>query len=325
MSTATALTTIPAETALQVFSTDQGLEPYLAKIRAEIDAFVPDVTTKKGRDEIASIAHSVARSKTYLDGVGKELVAELKELPKKIDASRKTMRDTLDAWKEEVRKPLTDWEAAEQARIDSHKRGIERLLHLTSDLLSLDAAELQNCIATAEAVELGEHWQEFATEAAVAKDRTLAALREQLVKRQHYEAEQAELARLRAEAAERERLEHEAEIARAAAEQAAQAERDAAARRERELQLQAEQAQRQAAEAELRAQRATEAERQRIEREAQAEREETARREADKAHKARLNREALQAFVQGGLDQATAKTVVTLIAQGRIPHISISY
>lgn len=343
MSTATALTTIPTETALQVFSTEQGLEPYLAKIRAEIDAFVPDVSTKKGRDEIASIAHSVARSKTYLDGVGKELVAELKELPKKIDASRKTMRDTLDAWKDEVRQPLTNWEAAEQTRIDGHKRSIERLLHLTSDLHSLDAAELQSCIATAEAVELGEHWQEFTTEAAVAKDRTLTALREQLGQRQRYEAEQAELARLRDEKAARDRQDEQDRIAREAAERAtreaeqrAQAERDAAAkreaeakaaaeRRELELQLQAEQAQRQAAEAEQRAQRAAEAERQRIEREAQAEREATARREADKAHKARVNREALQAFMQGGLDQATAKAAVTLIAQSRIPHISISY
>jgi len=68
----------PKETALQVFQAANGLDPYLQQIRAEIDAFVPDVSTKKGRDAIASIAHKVARSKTALDNVGKELVAELR-------------------------------------------------------------------------------------------------------------------------------------------------------------------------------------------------------------------------------------------------------
>lgn len=68
----------PKETALQVYSSANGLDPFLQKIREEIDGFVPDVTTRKGREAIASIAYKVARSKTALDNVGKELVAELK-------------------------------------------------------------------------------------------------------------------------------------------------------------------------------------------------------------------------------------------------------
>ena len=35
----------PKETALQVYSAPQGLDPYLAKIKEELDAFVPDVST----------------------------------------------------------------------------------------------------------------------------------------------------------------------------------------------------------------------------------------------------------------------------------------
>ncbi|MGE8634996.1 MAG: hypothetical protein ACN6P8_15775, partial [Achromobacter piechaudii] len=60
MSETTDLIEIPKANALEVFSADQGLAPYMAKIRAEIDAFVPDVSTKRGRDAIASIAHKVA-------------------------------------------------------------------------------------------------------------------------------------------------------------------------------------------------------------------------------------------------------------------------
>lgn len=87
----TEVATIPTkENALTVFSAAQGLDPYLAQIRAEIDGFTPDISTRKGRDAIASIAYKVARSKTALDNVGKELVAELKDIPKKIDAERKS-------------------------------------------------------------------------------------------------------------------------------------------------------------------------------------------------------------------------------------------
>ncbi|EES5368095.1 cell envelope biogenesis protein TolA, partial [Escherichia coli] len=38
-------------------------------------SFVPDITTAKGRKEIAYLAYKVAQTKTYLDGLGKDLVA----------------------------------------------------------------------------------------------------------------------------------------------------------------------------------------------------------------------------------------------------------
>src|SRR3546814_10114176 len=96
-------------------------------VRAEIDGFSGDVQTKKGRDAIASIAYKVAKSKTYLDGVGKELTDSAKELPKKIDATRKLVRDTLDAWKDEVRTPLTEWEQAEESRVAAIKMMLAEL------------------------------------------------------------------------------------------------------------------------------------------------------------------------------------------------------
>jgi hypothetical protein len=43
------------------------------------------------------MAYKVARSKTALDDGGKKLVADLKQIPKKIDAERKRVRDPLDA------------------------------------------------------------------------------------------------------------------------------------------------------------------------------------------------------------------------------------
>ncbi|MFL4218724.1 hypothetical protein LES20_20130 [Pseudomonas aeruginosa] len=355
MSAETQLVEVPAkETALQVYSAANGLDPFLAKIREEIDGFVPDVTTRKGREAIASIAYKVARSKTALDNVGKELVAELKEVPKKIDAERKRMRDLLDSWQAEVRKPLTEWEEAEEARVSKHKAGIEWFRSRPDENRYSDSAQIRAAIAEVQAVKIGDPWQEFEAEALRAKANALEALSGHLASRERHEAEQAELARLRAEAAAREQKEREERIARQAAEQArrqeeakAQAERDAAVRREAEaqaaaerreleLKLQAQQAEREKLEAQQRAEQAERDAQRRAEEAAAQERQrqaderarierEAAAREADKAHKKAINNEALAAFVAGGMDESSARRAVTLIAQRKIPGVHIYY
>ncbi len=344
----------PKETAMQVFQAPNGLEPYLQKIRDEIDAFVPDVTTRKGRDAIASIAYKVARSKTALDNVGKELVAELKEIPKKIDAERKRMRDKLDAWQEEVRRPLNEWQAAEDARIDRHNDRLNWLKTLADDLGELSSLHIKGLIAEAEGMQLGAHWEEFEAEAGSTKDRVLTTLRATLQKREQFEAEQAELARLRREADERAEADRirlaqeqavEAERQRVAQEQ--QAERDAAARREQELVDQAaaqqraiEQAEANRIAAEQRAEQERQAAERRAEEAAERARQDERRRadaaaaeivrqqearERDKNHRASINRAALEAFIAGGMTEECAKQAITLIAQRKIPNINISY
>lgn len=243
MSASTELAVVPPqETALAVYSTEKGLEPWLQVVRSKIDGFTPDISTRKGREAIASMAYAVARSKTALDDVGKKLVADLKEVPKKIDAERKRVRDTLEAWQEEVRRPLNEWQAAEDARVDKHNSAIERIRLTAIDLDGITAEDLADRVAQLEAIALGEGWKEFEAEAARAKDKALVILRAALTARRQYEADQAELARRRAEDELREQQEREARFAREAeeralreAEQRAQAEREAAARREQEL------------------------------------------------------------------------------------------
>ena len=344
----------PKETALAVYSAPQGLDPYLTKIKDELDAFVPDVSTKKGRDAIASIAYKVAKGKTALDNIGKELVADLKDVPKKIDAERKRMRDLLDQWKDEVRAPLTAWEEAEAAREARHKAGIEWFQLRAKEHHDLDSTELRATLAEVDARAVDESWQEFEAEAHRAKSKAMEALTSALAAREKLEAEQAELAKLRAEAAAREQKDREERIAREAAERAqreaeakAQAEREAtikreadaqaaAERRELELKLQAERAEREKAEAiqreqqakadaERQAAEAVAAEQRRVAAQAAADAKEAERRERDKAHKTAINRAALDAFVTGGMTEECAKLAVTLIAKKAIPAVSITY
>lgn len=358
--------TIPSkENALTVFSAAQGLDPYLAKIREEIDGFVPDITTKKGREAIASIAHKVARSKTTLDNIGKELVAELKDVPKKIDAERKRMRDLLDAWKDEVRKPLDEWQAAEDARIDKLQNGIDWFNLRATENADLDSTEMKASIAEVERIVVGEKWEEFEAEAHRAKAKAIESLNAALVKREAYEAEQAELAKLRADAEAQAQREREAQIAREAeerakaeAERAAQAEREAVARREQEataaaekreleLKLKAEQAERQAAQAkadQLAAEQKAEHDRiAAVNRQAaaveQARLDELARqkaaadeilrqqqiREADTKHKGKIMRAAKEAIMSMNVSEELAKAIVLKIARGEVPNIVINF
>jgi len=341
------LVTVPAkDTALEVFKTEQGLDPYLQSIRAEVDRFnesPPSLETAKGRQAYASMAHKIARSKTAIDNVGKELVADLKQLPKTIDAERKRWRDTLDSWKDEVRGPLNEWEEAEEARKARHGQAVDLLRWAAVDLDDLGSSELDGRLANAEATKIDESWEEYEAEAHRVKEVTVSTLRAALDRQKKYETEQAELARLRAEQEERERKEREARIAKEAedrarreAEQAAQAEREAAARREQEAKAEAERKEREYQEGLEKAKREAEDERQRIqqehERKEQArldaerrEREEAAQRQANKDHRAKVNRAAMQAMIDGGMPEDCAKQAVTLIARGEVPGVVIQY
>jgi hypothetical protein len=66
-------------------------------------------------------------------------------------------------------------------------------------------------------------------------------------------------------------------------------------------------------------------ERERVERENKAAADALAAREADKQHKGRINREILKAFIGAGFDEATGKSIIELIAKGKVPHVGIQY
>ena len=329
----------------------------------KFQAALPGLATIKDRALYASMAHKIARSKTALDAVGKSLSAAQKEVPKKIDAERKRVWGLLEVWQKEVRQPLDDWQAAEDARVDEHQAGLEHLGKASTEGAS--AAMIKSLIQDLDEVAIGDDWQEFEAEARQVKAASIATMTAALVIQEKHEAEQAELERLRAEFEARSKQDEHDRIAKAAAESAtreaeqrAQAERDASAQRERDaaaaarqretdLQLQAERAERLAEQAERNriaseqqaAQDKADAERRQaeaVERAAQAERQrhtdEQARiqreakvREANVAHKTKINRAALEAFIAEGMPAECAKQAVILIAQRKIPSVTIAY
>ncbi|EML4892829.1 hypothetical protein RJR06_005180 [Klebsiella oxytoca] len=299
-----------------------GLDAYLEQIRQAVNE-VPDLTTKKGRDRVASLAAQVSRSKTAIEKPGREYLKRLKEAVRPAEAEIKRFVDACDELRDATRKPLTEWEA-EQDRIK--------------------AEEAMNALH-AEALAMNEEF-----------DRQLAARIESdheiaLLMNDAFDREQAD----KVAEAERQRIAHEEEIKRLAAaaaarevEQRAQREREEAALREAALKAQAEQAERdriaaqRKAEADKRA--AVEAERRkaqeqadRIRREAEQREQarlaeekrkadEQARREADVKHRKTVGTDIVKALVANtSLTRDQAIEVLTAIKDGNIPHTGISY
>jgi colicin import membrane protein len=340
-----------------VYSEPNGIETLIANLEAKVRAVPTDISTPAGRTAIKSLAHQVARSKTALDEMGKDLVADLKKQTGAVDAERKKVRDRLDALRDEVRKPVDDFEAAEKKRCEDHEAAVQAMLALLQFDGEPKFSAVVDRIATLADL-YNREWQEFASRAKAIHGTALAGLaakRDAAIER---EEEEAELARLHAEQVAREQQEREDRIA---AEAAAKATRDAevkAAREAQETAARAAEAQRKAdqerADAVARAEKAErdakaasakasqdkkdaaakaerdrlaviETERQRVADVAAAEAAETARRESDKAHRKAINSEALAALVAAGLTIEQGVLAITAIVRGAVPHIRISY
>ncbi len=272
----------------------------------------------------------MAKTKTYLDGLGKDLVTEYKEVPKKIDASRKTVRDRLDALKEKVLLPKLEYEA-EQERIAAEA---------AYAAMWQEAHEMDASITAERAEKLAER---------IAADHEMALLMNDAFDRD---------AKAKADEIERLRKAHEEFIAQQAAEKAKReveekAKRDieAAEQREREAKLAQERAEQKAeqdkkdaaAKAEREKQDAIAAEKlkaqeeaERVQREAKQKEDarlaeekrvadEAAKRAADVEHRRTINRQAVADLIANGLPEDCAQKCVAAIAKNLISSVRITY
>ena len=113
------------------FTKGENVEPLLAQIEAEAKAFVPDASTEKGRKVIKAFITKLKKSRTYLEGHGKDLAAEYKAIPKEIDANRRKIKEFLLGLEEVTRAPLTEYEDKLKQVADDQLANYEHLKSLT--------------------------------------------------------------------------------------------------------------------------------------------------------------------------------------------------
>ncbi|MDH2664770.1 hypothetical protein QDR98_02090 [Acinetobacter baumannii] len=319
------------------FAKRGGTHELYERVAQEVRSHVPDVSTKKGRDAIGSLALKISKSKTLIEKCGKELVAEQKAQIKVIDDDRISIVKKFDLLRDEILAPRDAWEKAEEDRVAKHTGAIRAIRSLYDEnTVNQEAHVIKGYVFDIEKLEIDSTFEEFEQEAKLAKLETLEKLRTALTTREKYEAEQAELERLRQAEILRQQQEREAQIAREAAEKATrEAEEKARFEAERVQREKAEAEQREArlkAEkeaAELRAQHAAEAERKRLEAEQaaklEAERQAEEARQANQAHRKKICNEALKGLLALGIDEAKSKEILQAINKGLVPHVSIKF
>lgn len=334
-----------------------GLDGYYQTIREQVMSEVPDLTTKKGIARVKSLAAMVSSSKVAVEKPGREYLKQLKEMPKVIEATLRDWNQKMDALRDEVRKPVTEMEEAEKARIVALELRVNEIKQI-GDLITtdLDSFALSNLSDSLNKILIDDSFQEFIEVAQHAKANVESKLQQFLSVRIQFEEGQKELARLRLEQEERDRIQREKDIAdqaRREAEQKAMREKLEAEQRERaakDAQLKAEQdayelqqkLEQERKDALLRQQQAVEqaAERERqrqieeqnkIKYEAEQARIQEEIKAADVEHRKKVNNEILTDLIAAakakGIDLSVdaAKGIVSSIATGKIRHTAIKY
>lgn len=161
---------------VELYADRRKISTLLDDIGCQAHSVEHDVSTVKGRALIAGTAYKVARSKTYLDGLGKELVSVIKQQAAAVDAERKYIRDTLDELRDSIRRPLDEWEEADEARKAAHQSRLASLNQLAASILdtptNIDAkiAQLNTLV--------DYQWEEFSQQAEIKSAIILKSLEE---------------------------------------------------------------------------------------------------------------------------------------------------
>lgn len=316
------LVVIEPKNVLTLFTETDQLEEIIKQVEMEVATFEHDLSNDARRKKTASLARKVASTKTYLDGLGKDLVADWKAKSKAVDANRKMMRDRMDELRDKARKPLTDWEE-EQKRIEEENRLAEEAEKLRQQVeADHEIALLLNEKFDRELEEKRKAEEEAERQRKEAEEKARIERERQIAEEARIKAEQE--AKEREERLERERKE--------AIQREEQAKRDAiAAEERRKAQEEENERQRKIAEekakrdAEEAAERARQAEIQRQHEEQERQRKEQEQREANKRHIGVIRKAAKESLMALGLDEEKAKEIVLAIHNGQVANVKINY
>ena len=348
----TEVTTLPS---LPAAYTAESLEDLFAKVKAEVEAHVPDIETVEGRKHIKALAAKISSSKTAIDKPLRDYLREIKSLPKVVEKNARESVERFDALRDATLKPLNDAQEHQDAIIAR----MDEIVRLCSqDGLHSNVVRLLAYEVAAVDVET-TFWPELIKKAKASVEGAMSATNATLNRLIESEKQAAELERLRKEAEENAQRERDRLIAEEAARKAQEEERRRAEQRildernkaeqdrlaklkaeqdkaeaEQRLAAQQEKAKRDAELAEQQAKEreriaAENAKRQAEEQQAlalQHQKEEEERRAADKAHRVAINRAALADLIaQASLTEEQAKAVITAVAKGLVANMKVIY
>lgn len=160
----------------EAYALDNGLDQLFESLKSQVSGLVFDMDDKASREECASIAYKVSRSKTAVDDFGKDLVADAKAKIKVVDNKRKKWRESCDDLRDEIRKPLDEYEAKIKAESDRLKSNINNITMML-DVSYNSVDQVDAAICTLKALKITEEqFGAFEGDAKLAKYETLEQL-----------------------------------------------------------------------------------------------------------------------------------------------------
>ncbi len=251
-----------------------------------------DISTEKARTELKRFARPLQKLRTGIEARAKELTGATKRKIAAIDAEKRRLVQIVGGIEDEVLSPLAAWEQEEESRKVRLSNTVVELAAKGGRFYT-STEEIEAAIAELESFDIsGMQEYKLGAESAIAA--SLKVLKPELERRKKAAELETELSKLRAEAAAR----------------AEQDRLEAVARQARES------AQREAA---------VEAERQRAAAKAAEEYAAMEARAADEAHREHVHREIVEALKGYIRSTVEAEAIVTDIAKGLIPHLTINY
>lgn len=173
------------------------------RILAYKEAEGADASTESGRETLTSVAYTVAKSKTYIDKTLKDYTEDQRRIINEVNAARKTIKEGLEELQEELKAPVTAWENAEADRVKRHEDALTALDALVQ-FDGIPSATVLGARLSQFKARQPRDWEEYYERAAELIAHVEKHLTEGYDRQQRYETEQAELAELRAEKAQRE-------------------------------------------------------------------------------------------------------------------------
>jgi len=332
--------------------TDAQLEAGRAWYLAESKKY--GIATKEERTQFARFARPLQKLRTGIEARAKEFTGETKRQLAAIDTEKRRLVAVVGGIEDEVLRPLDEWEAKEQKRVDGYS-AILADIHASQPHVYPTVDALRARIDTLAVLD-PEYMEEFSEPIKNAKTAVLKVLRDALAQRMQEESNRQELDKLRQEAAareheilrqltereakdkeERESIQRELRAAADLAEdtqkiQQHKEEADKRAKEAEERRIADEQAAVvRAREAQARADRekaeAVEAERKRAADAAAEDYRQMEARAADENHREKIESEAAEDLIRKLVldDESFAREIVNAIRSGSIAHVTINY
>jgi len=337
-------------------------ESQLAEFKNRYDDVTYDLTVPEEEKQARADRLAIGKVIAELDRTHKKIKAPLAEKVSLLDTARKHIKDDLLSVQGKIKSQIQAHEDAIQAHAEKLQGMVDEIIEHGEfepfQTTPITAKQIQERIDSLEAIDVNEGYEHRKADATLAQIDTTKKLEALLADRVKYEADQAELEKLRKETEERERKDREEAIRKGAAEKA---KKDAEAKAKADVEA----AERKVKEAEAESERIRVEAKQRAEREAKAvqeesdrkakEAEERGRKQAEEAHakkeakreqelakaeaaeakaaakkelqshRNKIHKAAKESFIKAGFRESEATDIVTQIKDGEIANVEIVY